>query len=268
MTTRTGRLLRLLDLLGGGTAWSAVHLSGLLEVPQRTLRRDIAELRDLGYRIEGVPGPGGHYHLEPGRGAPPQPFPLPDRAVEIDTSTPGVPDSLITLLTHAVDEHREVTFNHNGRDGTRRRSVEPARVVHLDGRWYLHGWDRDRRDWRTFRLDRIVDLSLTGNRFTPARLPREDVTALLREQFRGDATVEVVLELMTDPVTAAAALHRVDGTLEATDGGRRTRYTARVDSFEWLTVVLVLTDIDFTVVSPPGFRETLGQIADRFHRAC
>ncbi|GEM_PF-3036566 len=271
MTTRMGRLLHLLDLLDGGTTWSAAHLSGLLDIPERTLRRDITELRNLGYHIEGVPGRGGHYVMPRGKRLPPQPSrsePASERSVEMDTSAPGVADGLVILLGHAAAEHREVTFNHTGRQAKLHRTVHPARLVHLDGRWYLYGWDLDRRDWRTFRLDRIGDVAFTGNRFTPAPLPRNDVTELLREQFRSGSTLEVVLDLATGPDNAAAILHRVDGTLEATDRGRRTRYTARVDSFEWLTVVLVLTDIEFTVIRPPEFRRFVQQTSDRLHRAC
>ncbi|WP_419866046.1 helix-turn-helix transcriptional regulator [Corynebacterium neomassiliense] len=269
MTTRTGRMLRLLDLLDGGTAWPAPRLAGLLDIPERTLRRDIAELRGLGYGIEGVSGPGGYYRMPPGKRLPPKPSQPAlsfGQSVEFSTRTPGVPGSLVLLLAHAADEHREVTFTHIGRSGTRQRAVEPARLVHLNSRWYLHGWDRDRRDWRTFRLDRVNGVTLTGNRFTPVPLPHEDVTALLREQFRRDATIEIVLELAADPLTAATILYRVDGTLEAIDDSRSTRYTAFVDSFEWMAIVLLLTDIDFTVISPAEFRRALRKTSDRFRR--
>lgn len=263
-------MLRLLDLLDGGNAWPAARLAGLLDIPERTLRRDIAELRDLGYGVEGVPGPGGYYRMTPANRLPPKPSQLsfsPGQSVEVSTRTPGVPDNLILMLAHAADEHREVTFTHSGRSETRRRAVEPARLVHLNSRWYLHGWDRERRDWRTFRLDRVNDVALTGNRFTPVPLPQDDVTALLREQFQGEESVEVVLELAADPLVAATALYRVDGTLEAIDGGRFTRYTAYVDSFEWMAVVLVLSDIEFTVISPSDFGRVVHQISDRFRRA-
>ncbi|WP_161972232.1 helix-turn-helix transcriptional regulator [Corynebacterium neomassiliense] len=283
--TRTTRLFRLLDLLAGGTPWSTDRLCTLLDVPARTLRRDIAELREVGYDIVGVPGPGGHYRLSADsrlHGAPPpvRPTrhgtatdatwagsPATSDAVEVDTRVPGVPDSRLAVLTAAAEEHHEVTFTHRGRDATSARTVEPVRLVLLDGRWYLHGWDRDRRDWRTFRIDRIDDVTVTGNRFIPAPLPGKDATGLLRERFRGRRTVEVVLDLSADPVTAAARLHRVDGTLEALEGGRGTRYTALVDSYEWLLTVLLLSDVDFTVVRPAGFRSAVAAVAERFGRA-
>ena len=36
------------------------------------------------------------------------------------------------------------------------RRVEPHRLVSLGRRWYLVAYDRDRQDWRSFRLDRIT----------------------------------------------------------------------------------------------------------------
>lgn len=273
MASRTGRLLRLLDLLDGGRPWRSCDLAGLLDIPERTLRRDLAELRDLGYRIDGVPGRGGHYRMigPGGPSVPPIPRETTAEVIEVEETaiqaTGPDADPLFVLLAHAAADHREVLFTHTGAHGAQPRSVEPVRLVFLSDRWYLHGWDRDRRDWRTFRLDRIADASLTGNRFVPARLPREDVAALLRDRFHPPAEEEVVLELDADPVTAASLLHRVDGTLEPLGDGRGTRYTARVDSHEWLLAVLAVSDVGFAVVSPPEFCDRVRQLARRFTRA-
>lgn len=51
----SGRLLRLLGLLQRQTGWSAENLALECEVTTRTVRRDVARLRDLGYcdRVRG-----------------------------------------------------------------------------------------------------------------------------------------------------------------------------------------------------------------------
>jgi predicted DNA-binding transcriptional regulator YafY len=57
------RALRLLSLLATGRRWSLAELGRRLEVSPRTVRRDVATLRDLGYPVTAVSGPAGGYLL-------------------------------------------------------------------------------------------------------------------------------------------------------------------------------------------------------------
>ncbi|HIY40140.1 MAG TPA: HTH domain-containing protein [Candidatus Nocardiopsis merdipullorum] len=50
MTTPGERMLELLSLLQSGRRWTSQDLSRAMDVPARTLRRDLEHLRDLGYR--------------------------------------------------------------------------------------------------------------------------------------------------------------------------------------------------------------------------
>jgi predicted DNA-binding transcriptional regulator YafY len=65
------RLLKLLGLLEGRIDWTADELGRRLEVTTRTVRRDVTRLRDLGYPVEAVAGPGGGYRLGAGGKLPP-----------------------------------------------------------------------------------------------------------------------------------------------------------------------------------------------------
>ncbi|WP_033289426.1 helix-turn-helix transcriptional regulator [Amycolatopsis jejuensis] len=65
------RALALLVLLQSGKAFSGEELAARLDVPPRTLRRDINRLRGYGYPVETQPGPGGYYRLTAGRTMPP-----------------------------------------------------------------------------------------------------------------------------------------------------------------------------------------------------
>lgn len=66
-----GRLLKLLGLLEGRIDWTAGELARRLEVTPRTIRRDVTRLRDLGYPVEAMAGPGGGYRLGDGGKLPP-----------------------------------------------------------------------------------------------------------------------------------------------------------------------------------------------------
>ena len=67
----SGRMLKLLSLLQARPNWTGPELSGRLGVTDRTLRRDVTRLRDLGYPVEALSGPAGGYQLAPGGALPP-----------------------------------------------------------------------------------------------------------------------------------------------------------------------------------------------------
>ena len=71
MSATTSRALRLLSLLQARRTWSGTELMDRLEVSERTLRRDIDRLRDLGYPVRATTGPAGGYQLEAGADIPP-----------------------------------------------------------------------------------------------------------------------------------------------------------------------------------------------------
>ncbi|MEU3782872.1 WYL domain-containing protein [Streptomyces sp900129855] len=74
MQKTSSRLLSLLSLLQTHRDWSGDDLAGRLAVTSRTVRRDIDRLRELGYLIRTVKGPGGGYCLEAGAQLPPMLF--------------------------------------------------------------------------------------------------------------------------------------------------------------------------------------------------
>jgi predicted DNA-binding transcriptional regulator YafY len=67
----TSRRLETLSLLQAHPGISATRLAARLGVTERTARRDVAHLRELGYRIDAEAGPAGGYRLASGRTMPP-----------------------------------------------------------------------------------------------------------------------------------------------------------------------------------------------------
>lgn len=309
------RMLRLLSLLQTGRQWPATDLTQATGSTPRTLRRDIEFLRELGYPVQSIRGPGGHYQLVAGRALPPLMLEddeaiatvlglrlaaagdtgigftaeaagragaklqrlLPAKlrrtvddlltTVDISAGTHPLPSpGLVKIITRAIAAHEVLSFAYTSATGTAERQVEPARLLRIQQRWYLFAWDRDRMDWRTFRLDRIDGDPAAGERFSPRSLPAEDMVSYLREHFRGVPELTVVLTLHTSTEDAASRLYRIDGTLEPLDD-TNCRYTAHVDSYEWLTLVLTLTDIEFTVNRPDEFRRHLTTHTQRLVRA-
>jgi predicted DNA-binding transcriptional regulator YafY len=67
----SARMLQLLSLLQTHRFWPGTDLSVRLEVSERTLRRDIERLRDLGYDVDATRGVAGGYQLRAGNALPP-----------------------------------------------------------------------------------------------------------------------------------------------------------------------------------------------------
>ncbi|MCP2262778.1 helix-turn-helix transcriptional regulator [Promicromonospora thailandica] len=70
-TTTSSRLLALLSLLQARRDWPGERLAERLGVSERTVRRDVDRLRELGYPVQAVRGPEGGYRLEAGSELPP-----------------------------------------------------------------------------------------------------------------------------------------------------------------------------------------------------
>lgn len=105
MADTPARLLRMLTLLQARPSWTAPELAERLGVTDRTIRRDITRLRDLGYPVEAEPGPYGGYRL--GRGGALPPLLLDDdEAVAVavglrlaaDGSVAGTDDAAVSAL--------------------------------------------------------------------------------------------------------------------------------------------------------------------------
>lgn len=74
----------------------------------------------------------------------------------------GAPD-VRELLAAAIAENRQVSFDYT--DTALEPShpvVAPVRLITSDGFGYLQAWNPQRADWRTYRLDRIAEVQLTG----------------------------------------------------------------------------------------------------------
>ncbi len=71
MANTSTRMLRLLSLLQTHRYWTGNELADRLEVSERTVRRDVDRLRDLGYPVDASRGVAGGYQLEAGGALPP-----------------------------------------------------------------------------------------------------------------------------------------------------------------------------------------------------
>jgi predicted DNA-binding transcriptional regulator YafY len=93
---------------------------------------------------------------------------------------PAINAATLTTVAAAAHNHELLRFDYRGRAGESSvRQVEPHTLVYSGFRWYLLAWDRDRDDWRTFRIDRIEPRMATHKRVAPRDAPEGGATAFV-----------------------------------------------------------------------------------------
>ena len=324
MAATTSRTLELLSLLQSHRHWSARELADRLGVSERTLRRDVERLRELGYGIESMRGSAGGYRLEAGTGLPPLLL-TDDEGVAIAVGlrsqatagirgaehttlsalakieqvlpsalrrridalashaavgssgreasgrpAPEIDTELLGLLALGCRDSERLRFRYTDAAGeSSSRAVEPYRLVPVARRWYLLAWDRQREDWRTFRLDRISDVFQTRVHFEPRPMSdldaRKRVERALRYRER-TVSMRVVAECSRAELVDHLGWYGRD---VVADGPSRCIWPLEADMVENLVIALMWMPrgIRYHVEGPPEVVEFLGVQAERFAEA-
>ena len=157
-------------------------------------------------------------------------------------------------LAAAIDARRvvQVEYLTSGRSGTSIASVEPVELRLVDGYPYLEAWSRLRGAWRSFRLDRLVSVTVTDESYTPREDPRPAWFDGARE-----------LTLTVTPAAAWIAEYYPTTRVAALEGGLLS-ITFPVASSAWASALLLRLGDDVVDVSDPDARAAA---ADRARRA-
>ena len=315
MESPAARLLELLSLLQSRPHWSGIELADHLGVTERTVRRDITRLRDLGYPVAGATGVAGGYQLGPGAALPPLlltddeavavavglraaatgglagyeqaavaalakleqvlPARLRDQVLALHAVTvlvppgpePATDPELLLTLAQGCRRPERVRFSYrDGAGAVTERRVEPYGLVNVNRLWYLVADDLDRGDWRTFRVDRMSEATLTGHRF--ARTSEPDTAAMVLDGIAHAPyawQAEVRLDAPIDE--ARLVIPPVIGNLEAAEGGTVLRLGA--SDLEWMARYIAGLPFAATVIEPAELRaalRSLGRHLQRVHR--
>jgi predicted DNA-binding transcriptional regulator YafY len=187
--------------------------------------------------------------------------------VEIPAPGPTVDPTVLTTIAGACRDQQRLRFDYRDHDGSASlRTVEPHRLVHERGRWYLVAWDVDRQDWRTFRADRIAPRTPTGPRFTPREPPGGDLATYLLRGV-GAATWRYRARVRVHAPAAAVAARVPPAVLVEAVDDRSCIVSAGSDTPHMLALYLGMLDADFEVEDPPELVERLLTLADRYRRA-
>jgi predicted DNA-binding transcriptional regulator YafY len=195
----------------------------------------------------------------------------------LNTQTEGLPPwagratldaEVLTGLAQACRDSELVSFGYTAADGpATTRRVEPHRLVNLGRRWYLVAYDRDRQDWRSFRVDRVSGPpATTGQRFRPREVPGGDAVSFVREGQRARPQRYQVRVRLAAPTADVEAVVGRWGSVEPT-GPDGCRMTLNTDTLDWPVLVLANLDCDFVVEGPDELVGLLDRLGHRVSAA-
>lgn len=175
---------------------------------------------------------------------------------------PRVNPETLVILARGCRAKEGIKFAYEDYQGRQsRRFVEPLQTVHSAGRWYLVARDHDRGEWRTFRVDRISEATLSGHRFEILDPP--DPNQLVSEAakvfaFRIEA--RLLLEISADD--ARASLPSGLGVIEEGPQRRAVLRTGANDLAALIRFVASLP-VDVEVLEPPELRLGVAGLGER-----
>jgi len=174
---------------------------------------------------------------------------------------------LLTQIACACRDHLKLRIGYRDRSGNvTSRAVEPLRMAHTGRLWYLVAWDRQREDWRTFRIDRVQRLVSTGPQFTPRDFPGDIGAYVSRSITQVPYRYRMRIKLNGSVAELAKRIPSWCGVLEVLDDESCTLSTG-ADSVEALAAQVVLAGAEFTILEAPACVAELREIAVRFEQA-
>ncbi|CAI9408190.1 helix-turn-helix transcriptional regulator [Aestuariimicrobium sp. T2.26MG-19.2B] len=154
-------------------------------------------------------------------------------------------DQTRDTLARAIEARHRVQLSYDGltRGSTSTPMVDPAELIVRDGYAYLRGWSLERQSWRTYRLDRVIDVVDTGERAADhGALPD------LGETWFGEEAGHLVT-LTLSPRAAWVTEYDPVSDVDHLDDGR-LRATFQVVDEEWLVLRLLQLGNGVEAVEP------------------
>lgn len=185
--------------------------------------------------------------------------------VPLENRGPSVDASMLSMMAGACRDCEGMRFRYQDRAGSATsRDVEPHRLVHTGSRWYLIAWDIGRKDWRTFRLDRIEGKPKSSTRFQARKPPDGDFAKFVSKSLsRAPYPIQARITLYAPLENLAKRIPPSAGVLEAIDAASCLLKTG-AHSMEGIVMHLSWLGVAFRVHEPPELVDHMRALADRF----
>jgi predicted DNA-binding transcriptional regulator YafY len=174
---------------------------------------------------------------------------------------PGLKKRALLPIKQALVERRVLNLIYRAKDREENtaRDVEPLGLVFYGDTWYLIAWCRLRKDIRHFRIDRIQELKVSGERFAP----REDFSLKkhLKQSDSGYEKIDVRLWFHKRALERAKKESYAEFTdaITARDG---CEIRTQAFSLDWTAKWILSFGLDAEALDPPALRHEVRTLAE------
>jgi predicted DNA-binding transcriptional regulator YafY len=184
--------------------------------------------------------------------------------ITLDQSTAAfTPPSEVVLsaMSSAAQLQQRIHIHYHPNQGEEtERDFDPYGLTFYLNRWYVVGYCHLRQDLRSFRLDRVTQISTLPTHFDrPEHF--DPLTYLLQAIATMPRTFAFELLLKTDLATAQMEVFDVLGILEADKDGVILR--GSVEDLDWLARQVSIFSFDFVVREPHELRAELKKHSEK-----
>ena len=184
-----------------------------------------------------------------------------------------------TLTNNALDTLQTAIYNKQvllihyvamGKQEPESRTVEPISLGFFDNNWYLIAFCLLRKEYRTFRVDRIKNVSVEKKEF--AHKHQDSMEQIFKQMLSGKTLHKVVLRMIKGGTYHSLKKKYLLGYLEETDLGESMELSLQTDSLEVLGKQLIeymsssFTDIE--IIEPEELKTIIHKLLDQLTERC
>ena len=168
--------------------------------------------------------------------------------------------AVLDKLRRAIRELRQVEMVYTSASAPEpgRRKVDPYALVHRYGWWYLAGYCHTRQEVRTFRIDRVLELSLLNESF---KVPADfNARAYMERDFQGQPQVQARMRFRPEAAHAARINRAYYDSLEEQPDGSVVVVMSSPD-LDWAASSILMYGPAVEVLEPAELRDLVRQTA-------
>lgn len=169
---------------------------------------------------------------------------------------------LLQKLQSAVKNKQAVKFSYTNNKGeTRSHYVEPIAVIYKWYAWYLLAYNRDKQDYRTYKLVRMEEVSITEDKFTKEHLAAEEILNACDNAYKGKE-ISTKIRLKCHGNAICRIKEYLNGqVVESAENGTAIVDIYVVENEQWWIGVVLSQGKDIEVMEPEHIRKRIIQYA-------
>src|SRR5215208_2860904 len=176
------------------------------------------------------------------------------------TTAKGDDSEVARVVSGAIIGRRlvKIEYYKENEDEFTERTIEPYKLVNGQEGWYIHCWDLDKEDSRSYRLDRVREVEVLDDTFEPRPGVEPDVHGWLAT---GEVESGSHARIWVSPERARWVREDHPGATELSDGA--VIFQRTYASYEWLAREILKEAGDAVVLEPEEARRAVLEAAEQ-----